>query len=170
MALKNPRPIGLDGIGALPDGQFTSVSERINRTGLAYLGKRTGKDASVTLTYTNRRGESRSLNARDWLKKYNEIYFNPIGHRPQPHATTVAVPAEVPNRPHMFGNPAGDHLVSAGQSYPAVRIPTGLPNSYNRPASVMGWSAFGVQLWIVTGICAVIGLGLFYSGYLAAGG
>jgi hypothetical protein len=99
MALKNPRPIGPDGIGALPDGQFTSVSEHINRTGLAYLGKRTGDDGRVALTYTNRRGEPRSLTAGEWLKKYNDIYFNPIGRRPQTGATTITVPVEVPNRP-----------------------------------------------------------------------
>ncbi|BCJ39603.1 hypothetical protein GCM10010168_79420 [Actinoplanes ianthinogenes] len=134
MALKNPRPIGPDGIGTLPDGQFTSVSEHINRTGLAYLGKRTGGDGSVTLTYTNRRGEPRSLNASEWLKKYNDIYFNPIGHRPPPAATTRTGPVKVPHQ----------------------------------PASVTGRSASGVRLWILAGICVLIGLGLFYSGYLTA--
>jgi hypothetical protein len=136
MALKNPQPIGPDGIGALPDGRFTSASEHMNRTGLAYLGKRTGGDGSIALTYTNRRGEPRSLSAREWLKKYNDIYFNPIGHRLRPVAATRPAPVEV----------------------------------HDWPAAVTEWNASGVRFWIVAAFCLVIGLGLFYSGYLTAVG
>ena len=116
MALKNPNPVRPGALGTLPDGQYVAVSERIvgegamarpARTGTAYLEKITDKYGGVELSYTNRRRETTSQTAGEWLKKYNDVYFNLLEQQPaatalgsiDPHATKAEFAVvEVPNQ------------------------------------------------------------------------
>jgi hypothetical protein len=90
MALKSPNPVGSDALDGLPDGRFVAVSERTvgegasvrpAKIGTAYLGKITDRDGVVALSYTNRRSETVSQSTEEWLKKYNNEYFNLVGQQ-----------------------------------------------------------------------------------------
>jgi uncharacterized membrane protein len=88
MALKNPNPVGSDALDGLPDGRYVAVSVRTvgegasirpAKVGRAYLEKITSDDGAVALSYANRREETISQTPYEWLKKYNDVFFNLVG-------------------------------------------------------------------------------------------
>jgi hypothetical protein len=101
MARKNPNPVGPEALAGLPDGRYVAVSVRTvgegasvrpARIGKAYLEKITDGDGIVALSYTNKLSEAISQTTDEWLKKYNDVFFNLVG---QQAAVTVTEPIGV---------------------------------------------------------------------------